>query len=393
MPRVVLDGVKKVFARRGAEPLTALSGLSFSAQAGECLTIVGPSGSGKTTLLRLIAGLEIVTDGEIRIDGKLVNLLPAHQRGVAMIFQSPALYPHLTVEENLGFGLQVRGCARSEIARRVGEVAETLGLTRSLAVRPAELSGGERQRVAIGRAVATRPGVLLLDEPLANIDPTLRAQLRQDILSLREKFGTTLIYVTHDHLDALLMGDDMVVLRDGALQQLGPPLQVYQSPANLFVAGFFGYPPINLFEGFLRGRGAGLIFEVTAGPRLPAVAGTGQETNTVRREFCIELGSDWAPLLESHEVRPVVLGIRPEHIGLFPAPPGRPNPAALQATVLSAQIAGADVYVTACCEGVCFVSRIPAASSLARSQQCGFKVDTASACMFEPATGWAIARP
>ncbi len=237
---VELRGVEKRFGR-----VTAVAELDLLVQAGELMVLVGPSGCGKSTLLRLIAGLEETTAGEIMIGGRSASGLPSGERDVAMVFQSYALYPHMTVAGNLGFGLKVRGAKRDEIQRRVRETAAALDILELLERRPAELSGGQRQRVALGRAMVRDPGVFLFDEPLSNLDAGLRLRTRDEIAALHRRLGTTMIFVTHDQTEALSLGQRVAVMHEGRLQQVGPPSDIYDKPANLFVAEFLGDPPIN----------------------------------------------------------------------------------------------------------------------------------------------------
>src|SRR5437660_497692 len=244
--RVELDRVRKAYG--GGQ--VAVADATFEAADGELIVLVGPSGCGKSTLLRIIAGLESPTSGTVRIGGRIVNEVAPKDRDVAMVFQSYALYPHMTVAENLGFSLKLRGHSRGELARRVRESAEVLGLAGLLERLPRELSGGQRQRVALGRALVRDPAVFLLDEPLSNLDAKLRAGVRTEIARLHRRLGATMIYVTHDQIEAMTLGQRIVVLDRGELQQIDTPMRVYERPANLFVAGFIGSPAMN----FLRGR-------------------------------------------------------------------------------------------------------------------------------------------
>jgi multiple sugar transport system ATP-binding protein len=249
MASVAFDGVTKVYPGT----VVAVDRLSLAVADGELLILVGPSGCGKSTALRMVAGLERISDGTIRIGDRVVNDVPPRDRDVAMVFQNYALYPHMTVERNLAFGLRHRRTPRDEIRRRVDEVSRMLGLAELLRRRPGQLSGGQRQRVAMGRALVREPEVFLLDEPLSNLDAKLRVQMRSDLKRLQRRVGVTTIYVTHDQVEAITLGDRIAVLSDGVLQQLGPPQEVYDRPANVFVAGFIGSPPMNLF----RGRASG----------------------------------------------------------------------------------------------------------------------------------------
>jgi len=233
-------GLRDVSKRYGSVPV--IQGASLDIADGEFVVFVGPSGCGKSTLLRMIAGLEDISGGEVAIDGRVVNAVPARDRGVAMVFQNYALYPHMTVAENMSFGLSNIGTPRSEIDRRVGEAAEILQITTLLGRRPKDMSGGQRQRVAIGRAIVRKPKVFLFDEPLSNLDAALRVQMRTELAKLHHAIGATMIYVTHDQTEAMTMADRIVVLRDGRVEQVGRPLDLYRRPQNAFVAGFLGSP-------------------------------------------------------------------------------------------------------------------------------------------------------
>ena len=248
---VVLDQITKIY-ENGFE---AVSGLSLDVADGEFLVLVGPSGCGKTTALRMVAGLEEVSKGEIRIGGRRVNEVPSHDRDVAMVFQSYALYPHMTVADNISFGLKLRKMPKEEIDRRLERSAATLGLQELLDRRPRMLSGGQRQRVAMGRAIVRNPEVFLMDEPLSNLDAKLRVQMRSDIAALRHNLAVTTMYVTHDQIEAMTMGDRVAVMRKGVLQQVDAPQTLYDEPVNLFVGGFIGSPPMNMAEGTIVPHG------------------------------------------------------------------------------------------------------------------------------------------
>jgi multiple sugar transport system ATP-binding protein len=251
MASIVFDGVGK----RYPDGFAAVRDLNLEIADGEFLVLVGPSGCGKSTALRMIAGLEEITEGRLFIDGALANALSPRDRDVAMVFQSYALYPHMTVAENIGFGLASRGAPRTEIAAKVRETARLLELEEHLHRKPAQLSGGQRQRVAMGRAIARRPKAFLMDEPLSNLDARLRGHMRSEIAGLQEMTGVTTIYVTHDQIEAMTMGDRVAVMRNGELQQLGPPRELYDRPANVFVAGFIGAPTMNFLRADLVGQG------------------------------------------------------------------------------------------------------------------------------------------
>src|SRR6059058_1426433 len=246
---IVLDNVSKVFSGG----VVAVDGVSLTIGSGEFAVLVGPSGCGKSTLLRMIAGLEEVTEGAITIGGRDVTDLPPRDRDVAMVFQSYALYPHMTVRQNLGYGLKVRRTAKPEIARRVEEVAGMLGLEELLDRRPAALSGGQRQRVAMGRAIVREPKAFLMDEPLSNLDAKLRVGMRAQLSALHARLATTTIYVTHDQIEAMTLGQRVAVMREGRIQQVDTPQELYASPVNLFVAAFIGSPSMNLVEADVEG--------------------------------------------------------------------------------------------------------------------------------------------
>jgi multiple sugar transport system ATP-binding protein len=291
MARIELDHVTKVYP--GAPP--AVNDLTLDIPDGSFMVLVGPSGSGKSTALRMVAGLESVTEGEIRIDGRVVNDVPSKDRDIAMVFQNYALYPHMTVEENLSFGLQLHKVPRQEQTRRVAETARILGLEPFLERKPAALSGGQRQRVAMGRAIVRDPQVFLMDEPLSNLDAKLRVSTRAQLAALHDRLGATTIYVTHDQIEAMTLGTQVAVLKDGQLMQVDEPQNLFDAPANLFVATFIGSPAMNLAEGRLVRDDGGGVAVVFADHRVP-----------VPEEAIAE-----HPGLERFLDRQVILGIRP----------------------------------------------------------------------------------
>jgi len=256
---VTLERVRKVYQDR-ATAHVAVHGLDLTIASGEFVVLVGPSGCGKSTTLRMVAGLESVTEGIIRIGDRVVNDVPARDRDIAMVFQNYALYPHMSVYQNLSFALKLRRVPKGDIDARVRDAAALLGIEDLLARKPRQLSGGQRQRVALGRAIVRHPQVFLFDEPLSNLDAKLRVQMRRELSTLHRRLSATTIYVTHDQVEAMTLGDRIVLMRDGKVQQVGPPLEVYQRPANLFTAGFLGSPPMNQFRGRIVQRD-GLWFE------------------------------------------------------------------------------------------------------------------------------------
>ncbi len=291
MSGVTFADVSKVYPD-GTE---AVSGLDLDVRDGEFMVLVGPSGCGKTTALRMVAGLEEISVGELRIGDQVVNHVAPRDRDIAMVFQSYALYPHLSVYENIAFSLRMRGAPKSEIDRRVRETAQTLGLEELLSRKPRALSGGQRQRVAMGRAIVREPAAFLMDEPLSNLDAKLRVQTRAEISALQDRLGTTTIYVTHDQVEAMTMGDRVAVMRKGRLQQVDDPQTLYDRPVNVFVGGFIGSPAMNMLEVTLREAPDGLIAEL------------GDDRIDVGRETL-----EARPGLRSYVGRPVIMGIRPE---------------------------------------------------------------------------------
>ncbi|WP_433471866.1 ABC transporter ATP-binding protein [Spirillospora sp. CA-142024] len=291
MAEVDLTSVGKVYP----DGTRAVTDLSLHIADGEFLVLVGPSGCGKTTALRMVAGLEDISEGEVTIGGRVVNRVPARDRDVAMVFQSYALYPHLSVRDNIGFGLSLRKLPKAEIKEKVDRAAEILGLTEHLSRKPRNLSGGQRQRVAMGRAIVREPQAFLMDEPLSNLDAKLRVQMRAEIARIQRDLGVTTIYVTHDQTEAMTLGDRVAVMKKGELQQVAPPQELYDRPANLFVAGFIGSPAMNLIQGTLSGD--------AENPRLEI----GGQTLTLPAAVLTE-----RPALASHLGGDVVVGIRPE---------------------------------------------------------------------------------
>jgi multiple sugar transport system ATP-binding protein len=261
-----MASVKLVNLTKRFPGVVAVDSVNLEIMDKEFMVLVGPSGCGKTTCLRMVAGLEEATDGEIRIGERVVNDVSPKDRDIAMVFQNYALYPHMSVYENMAFGLKLRKVPREEIARRVAEASEMLGIDALLKRRPKELSGGQRQRVAVGRAIVREPAVFLMDEPLSNLDAKLRVQTRAELIKLHRRLGITTIYVTHDQVEAMTMGDRICVMKDGVIQQLDTPLEIYRYPANRFVAGFIGSPPMNFLNATIEGDASG-VYAKTSGFR------------------------------------------------------------------------------------------------------------------------------
>jgi multiple sugar transport system ATP-binding protein len=291
MAAITFDDVTKTYG----DGYRAVSDLDLEVKDGEFVVLVGPSGCGKTTALRMIAGLEEITDGQIRIGERVVNNLPPGARDVAMVFQNYALYPHMTVAENIGFALRMRKVPKAEARRRIAETARIIGLVDHLDRKPGQLSGGQRQRVAMGRAIVREPQVFLMDEPLSNLDAKLRVQMRAEISRIQRQLAVTTVYVTHDQVEAMTMGDRVAVMRKGLLQQFDAPQSLYERPANLFVASFIGSPAMNILEGSLERVGDDLVCRIGAAElTLPA------ELTSAR------------PALAGHVGKPLAVGIRPE---------------------------------------------------------------------------------
>ena len=331
MAEVELRNVTKIFGK----DVIAVKDVSFKVHEGEFVVILGPSGCGKTTTLRLIAGLETVTSGEIYIDGKLVNDVPPKDRDIAMVFQNYALYPHMSVFDNMAFGLKMRKVPKDEIKKRVLEAAEILGIKNLLNRKPRELSGGQRQRVAVGRAIVRHPKVFLFDEPLSNLDAKMRVRMRAELAALHKRIHATSIYVTHDQVEAMTLGDRIVLLNDGEIQQIADPLTLYHKPVNKFVAGFIGSPPMNFFDGEIKIDGEQVTF-VNSFMKVPV-------KTDIRNAL--------------HHGQKVTLGIRPEDI--YHKPVRGEEHEVFSATVEFQETLGNEVLVYYRVDDNQFVSRIP----------------------------------
>ncbi len=316
---------KKVNLQITAEGVVAVQEFNLDIADKEFIVLVGPSGCGKSTTLRMVAGLEEISGGELYIDDKLVNDVAPKDRDIAMVFQNYALYPHMTVYENMAFSLKLRHTPKDEIDRKVREAAEILDITQYLNRKPKALSGGQRQRVAIGRAIVRAPKVMLMDEPLSNLDAKLRNEMRAEIIKLRERINTTFIYVTHDQTEAMTLGDRIVIMKDGYIQQIGTPQEVFNHPANLFVAGFIGMPVMNFFDAKLTREGDRFFVELG--------------------NYKVEMDEDKSARLLANDVQSqeITLGVRPEHTDL--AQDGVP------ATVDVSEMMGSSVHLHVTAEG------------------------------------------
>ena len=369
MGSVTLDGVTKVFD----DGTVAVDHVDLEIADGELLVLVGPSGSGKTTVLRLTAGLEELTDGEIRIGSRVVNGLHPMDRDIAMVFQSYALYPHMTVRENVGFGLRLRHTSKREIRERVDAAAAKLGLTDLLDRKPGQLSGGQRQRVAMGRAIVRDPEAFLMDEPLSNLDAKLRVQMRAEIQRLQNELGTTTMYVTHDQVEAMTMGDRVAVMHEGRLVQIDTPQALYANPADLFVAGFIGSPAMNFVRAQLEGSNGTLV----------ASFGSTE----------LELSTRLLPAsVAGRAGGEVIVGLRPEHLEIATDGCGKPI---LRAPVALAEPVGSQVIVHLDLDSVSigdsdFCACLDSRSACDRGEQLDLAVDPASLHFFDPETEIAL---
>jgi multiple sugar transport system ATP-binding protein len=375
MARVVLDHLVKVFPEEGGPGVTAVKDISLEVEDREFMVLVGPSGCGKSTTLRMIAGLEEITSGTVSIGGRVVNGVLPKDRDIAMVFQNYALYPHMTVYENMAFGLRLRKFPKADIDARVREAAAMLGLDAYLARKPKALSGGQRQRVALGRAIVRKPKVFLFDEPLSNLDATMRVSTRTEISKLHARLGATMIYVTHDQVEAMTMGDRICVMKEGNIMQVAAPLDLYNHPDNLFVAGFIGSPPMNFFKGSLRSVGGHLSFV---------------EDNPGAAPLTVVLDEALAGRSSSHQDRPVIFGIRPEavHDSLTVASPDPGRTAEVRVEV--AEPMGSETLLYLDTGATSFIARVSPTDRFDAGQKVQVTLDLAHAHVFDAATELAL---
>jgi multiple sugar transport system ATP-binding protein len=368
MAKITLDGVYKLFG-----DVRAVDDVSLDVADGEFLVLVGPSGCGKTTTLRMIAGFERPTYGTIAIGEDIVNKMPPKDRNLAMVFQSYALYPHMNVAKNLSFGMRVRRAPRAEIDRRVREVAETLGLQDLLARKPGQLSGGQRQRVALGRALLREPRAFLMDEPLSNLDAALRVQMRVELSRLHDRFRATTVYVTHDQVEAMTMGDRIAVMNGGRLQQCDTPERLYERPANLFVAGFIGAPKMNLVAGRIAPAADGAL----------AIDWLGQS---------VALDGELGKAAQRHGATDVTVGLRPEDLRW-----SRDAPASctsrLGALVEVVEPVGSETYVVARVRDAALTARFPSRSGVHTGEEVELAFDPAHVHVFLGGDGASVLVP
>jgi multiple sugar transport system ATP-binding protein len=330
MAEVRLENVCKNF-----DEVVAVDNFNMSIEDKEFVVLVGPSGCGKTTTLRMIAGLETITSGKISIGDRIINRLPAKERNIAMVFQNYALYPHMSVFQNMAFSLEMRKRPKGEIKQRVQEAADILGIGPLLNRKPKQLSGGQRQRVAVGRAIVRKPEVFLFDEPLSNLDAKLRVQMRVELKKLHERLATTAVYVTHDQIEAMTMGDRLVVMKDGLIQQIGSPLELYNKPANRFVAGFIGSPAMNFFQADLTRSGDSVSIR-TGG-------------------FELKLPSDKTSFIKDYTEKRLLAGIRPEDLHDAPGhTPGKTIPARVEVV----EPIGSDTFINVDAAGIPLIAAV-----------------------------------
>src|SRR5215216_6185124 len=366
MAEVSFDRVSKVYP----DGYRAVSDVNLEIRDGEFMVLVGPSGCGKTTALRMVAGLEDISEGQLRIGERIVNHVPSRDRDIAMVFQSYALYPHLSVYDNVAFGLKLRKVPKEEIKRRVGEAADILGIRELLDRKPRQLSGGQRQRVAVGRAIVREPKVFLFDEPLSNLDAKLRVAMRAEINKLHQRLQTTFIYVTHDQTEAMTMASRIAVINKGVLQQLDTPQHLYDHPNNLFVAGFIGSPAMNFFPGKLRKDGNKLVVD------------TG--------DFTVAIPSKNAKTYEGHVGKDVIFGIRPENIHDANFVPSNIDAEKVAVKVDVTELMGNEIFLYLVSGKNTFVARVDPRSKLRVGEQASVAFDMDNVHIFDAATEEAI---
>jgi len=379
MAHVVIQNLVKTYSEKGGPATTVVHGINLEVRDREFMVLVGPSGCGKSTTLRMIAGLEEVTGGTISIDGKVVNDVLPKDRDIAMVFQNYALYPHMSVYENLAFGLKLRKFPKPEIERRVKQASALLGLDAYLDRKPKALSGGQRQRVAVGRAIVRDPKVFLFDEPLSNLDAKMRVSMRTEISKLHARLSATMIYVTHDQVEAMTMGDRICVMKDGRIMQVAEPLTLYNQPDNLFVAGFIGSPQMNLFRGKIEREGGTTSF-----------VEDGSSGSALR----LTLPPDLVARASGHIGKAVVLGIRPEHLeDAVPAGTrGADTSSFAEATVRVdlAEPMGAETYLYLNTGATAFIARVRPTDQYGVNSQVSVRFDLQHAHLFDAETEQAI---
>jgi multiple sugar transport system ATP-binding protein len=371
MAKVSIENLVKTYPEKHGPGVTAVNNISLTIEDREFMVLVGPSGCGKSTTLRMIAGLEEISGGSISIDGRVVNNVLPRDRDIAMVFQNYALYPHMSVYDNMAFGLKLRKFPKAEIDARVREASAMLGLDAYLDRRPKALSGGQRQRVAVGRAIVRKPKVFLFDEPLSNLDAKMRVSTRTEISKLHARLGATMIYVTHDQTEAMTMGDRICVMKDGNIMQVAEPLELYNNPGNLFVAGFIGSPQMNLFKGSIRRAGGQLEFI---------------EDNTKAAPVTIRLDQRLAAKAAHHLEKPVVIGVRPENVqDAATLPNGSPGTTA-EVTVEVSEPMGSETYLYLHSGATAFIARVHPSDQYQSGQKVTVAFDISKAHLFDAIT-------
>jgi multiple sugar transport system ATP-binding protein len=371
MAHVRIENLVKIYPEKKGPGVQVVHGIDLEIRDREFMVLVGPSGCGKSTTLRMIAGLEEISSGSISIDGKVVNHVLPKDRDIAMVFQNYALYPHMSVYDNMAFGLKLRKFPKAEIDQRVREAAAMLGLEAYLDRKPKALSGGQRQRVAVGRAIVRKPKVFLFDEPLSNLDAKMRVSTRTEISKLHDRLGATMIYVTHDQVEAMTMGDRICVMKDGRIMQVAEPLELYNQPANLFVAGFIGSPPMNLFRGTVRREGGQVWFV---------------EDHPGGQPAWIALDPRLSRIAERRLDRPVVFGIRPEDVADVETSDPPPGAATMAATVDVSEPMGSETYLYLTTGAHAFIARVRPTDRFSSGQPVRLALNLAQAHLFDAET-------
>ena len=360
MAKVTLENVSKIFGE-----VEAVKGISLDVEDKEFLVLLGPSGCGKSTTLRMIAGLEELSEGNIYIGEKRVNDVPPRDRDIAMVFQDYALYPHMTVYQNMAFGLKLRKFPKAEINQRVKEAAEILGIQNLLQRKPRELSGGQRQRVAVGRSIVRKPAVFLFDEPLSNLDAKLRGQMRTELSKLHDQLNTTIIYVTHDQVEAMTMGTIIVIMNDGVVNQMGAPMEIYNYPVNKFVGGFIGNPGMNFIDAKIISRDVNLYVDTES--------------------FQLLIPAEKQPYLQDKVGREVILGIRPEHIEDAAFPDNTAVTDSFKAVVEVVETLGAEIQLDVVSGEHGLVARVDPRTKAKRHQEISMAVNMEKIHIFDTA--------
>jgi multiple sugar transport system ATP-binding protein len=371
MAKVTIENLVKTYPEKSGPGVTAVNNINLTIEDREFMVLVGPSGCGKSTTLRMIAGLEEISGGSISIDGRVVNNVLPRDRDIAMVFQNYALYPHMSVYDNMAFGLKLRKFPKAEIDARVREASAMLGLDAYLDRRPKALSGGQRQRVAVGRAIVRKPKVFLFDEPLSNLDAKMRVSTRTEISKLHARLGATMIYVTHDQTEAMTMGDRICVMKDGNIMQVAEPLELYNNPKNLFVAGFIGSPQMNLFKGVVSRAGSHLVFT---------------EDNAKGAPISIQLDARMAAKAASHLGKPVVFGIRPENVQDALSVPNANPAVTAEVRVDVSEPMGSETYLYLDSGATAFIARVLPTDHYEANQRVKIVFDVSKAHLFDAVT-------